>query len=314
MNNQTPMNELAQLMFQGKSDIYPSEHPFRICGALILYNPESSVVKNVQSFIGNIAELLVVDNSDVIQPSTIEELQKLPKVTYINNRGNMGIANALNMAASIAYNKKFQWLLTMDQDSSFIDGGLSLLINDLQISFSLYPNVALITPYHNVVDSFEKETDAKAGLHSITSCMTSGNIIDLEVWKSVGGFEEKLFIDYVDHEYCLRLKKFGKTIIQDDNVALNHKLGDVKTFKFLGRRTASHHNYIRRYYITRNRLYLLNQYFSYQPRLAFRELYGLFAETVKILMQERDKLKKLKSTFRGVKDFLAGHYGKYRYK
>jgi GT2 family glycosyltransferase len=37
--------------------------------------------------------------------------------------------------------------------------------------------------------------------------MSSGNLLNLAAFKQVGAYNESFFIDYVDHEYCLRLKK-----------------------------------------------------------------------------------------------------------
>jgi rhamnosyltransferase len=307
------MENIKHRIIQQEGDKVLISDKLVVIGALILYNPDVSVIDNIQSFISDVAELLIVDNSDKSNPVLVEELKNLPKVRYIDNNGNLGIAKALNIAAAISYNAGFKWMLTMDQDSLFTSDGLSVLICNLHESYKMNPNVALITPQHDVVASKQKLRRQSSKPYPITSCMTSGNIINLDSWKFVGGFKDKLFIDYVDHEYCLRLKTKGKVIMQDDNVVLNHKLGDVQTFAFFGERTASHHNYIRRYYITRNRLYILSSYYLFEPGIALKEVYSLLAETFKIIIKEEDKGKKILSTIRGIKDFFMGHYGKYRY-
>jgi rhamnosyltransferase len=57
--------------------------------------------------------------------------------------------------------------------------------------------------------------------------MTSGNLIHLTAHKIIGGFNEKLFIDYIDHEYCPRLHINGFSVIRANKAMLFHKVGDL---------------------------------------------------------------------------------------
>ena len=41
-------------------------------------------------------------------------------------------------------------------------------------------------------------------------------------------------MDYVDHEFCLRLQKIGYKIIQDDSILLKHNCGNISKHKFFG--------------------------------------------------------------------------------
>ena len=52
--------------------------------------------------------------------------------------------------------------------------------------------------------------------------MTSGSFLNLKVYKEAGPFVDKLFIDYVDFEYCLRLKKKGFKIYKLNNTYMQH--------------------------------------------------------------------------------------------
>jgi len=47
----------------------------------------------------------------------------------------------------------------------------------------------------------------------------------------VGGFEEKLFIDFVDHEYCFKIKMAGHRILQTSSSILLHRIGEAKLEK-----------------------------------------------------------------------------------
>jgi len=279
--------------------------------SVILYNPDVSVIIKIGTYIDYVTEVIVVDNSDIPEIEIINKLKAIPKITYISNNGNLGIAKAMNIACEIGINKGYKWILTMDQDSFFEKDDIFNLIKDLDIVVQRFPNLGILTPSHVTQDG--KLRDTKKEYKIIKFCMASGNLVNLQAWFRVNGFLEKLFIDYVDHEFCLRLRRFNFVIVQTSNSALQHFLGNTETFKFLGvTRTTTHHNHIRRYYITRNRLFMIFKYIYFDPRTSLYETYNLFAETFKLMLKENDRLKKIKSVFRGTRHFLMNKYGKYK--
>nr|WP_241635356.1 hypothetical protein [Fusobacterium gastrosuis] len=131
--------------------------------------------------------------------------------------------------------------------------------------------------------------------------MTSGNFLNLEISKDIGDFEEKFFIDEVDHEYCYKIYKKGYKVLIINNIMLEHNLGNSKKH---GLYWATHHNYIRRYYIVRNRCYMIKKY---KPK---GYITYLLKTTLKIILSENDKKRKLKMTYLGVRDFFHGVSGK----
>ncbi|TEB40741.1 glycosyltransferase family 2 protein, partial [Flavobacterium circumlabens] len=92
-------------------------------------------------------------------------------------------------------------------------------------------NIALYYPDY-IIDGKLYDKSIKEDNEPII-VMTSGNIVNLKIHEKIGGFEEKLFIDYVDIEYCLKLKKEGYSIANLPNVLLQHELGDSKRTSFL---------------------------------------------------------------------------------
>lgn len=70
-----------------------------------------------------------------------------------------------------------------------------------------------------------------------------------------------MFIDEVDTEFCYRSQKAGYKIIEFPNVIMKHSLGDRTYHYFLGRKyNTLNHNAIRKYYITRNKIYMIKKY------------------------------------------------------
>ena len=74
--------------------------------------------------------------------------------------------------------------------------------------------------------------------------------------------------------------------------------------------TFTNHNDTRRYYITRNRLYCWDKYKNIVPNSVKSDKICATKETVKIVLFENDKLKKLKMIAKGIHDYNKDRYGK----
>ena len=77
----------------------------KICGVVVLYNPDDDINNKIKSYINIIDKLFVVDNSNQDNSNI---LKKNKKIEYIWNKGNVGIAKALNIAAEKAYSEKYK--------------------------------------------------------------------------------------------------------------------------------------------------------------------------------------------------------------
>lgn len=283
----------------------------RIAGCIILYNPDTDIVSNIETFAPELAVFIVIDNSPVDHRDMIRRLDPSSNIVYLWSGVNEGIAKALNLACATAMQQQCDWLLTMDQDSRFKPGDFPKLVAAIDIAGKEYPNIGILTPYHDVQEQFRRVPGQR--FTTISGAMTSGNLLSLEAYRRTGPFEEKLFIDYVDHEYCLRLRKNNFAIVQYNEVLLEHALGDFKIKSVFGRKMGvSNHNHIRRYYKVRNGLYTVQKHFSFDKPFGLEILRNLFTDFLKIVVFEKNKLLKTGATIRGVWHFIIGRYGKYR--
>lgn len=92
-----------------------------LAGVVILYDPDDSVVDNIKSYVSYLDILYIIDNSTTSNKNLIEEIHKKFLIQYIPHYENKGIAYSLNEVLNII-NGRYEWLLTMDQDSSFYPG------------------------------------------------------------------------------------------------------------------------------------------------------------------------------------------------
>jgi rhamnosyltransferase len=237
------------------------------------------------------------DNSPKSKNEYVEELRRVKKIEYVTLGRNVGIAKALNDIARMALLKGYQYLLTMDQDSYFtspnLDYMISLLMNDARIG--------IMSPVHCVKNDLPEKVHGES--EEILTTMTSGNLLNLKIWNTLGGFDEKLFIDYVDHEYCLRMNKNGYKVVRANHITLEHTVGDLKPRKFLFWTVRPlNHPPFRLFYQTRNRFYLKKIYGKDFPEYFRRDTKLYWRGIVKVLLYESQKIVKIRMVLKG---FLA---------
>ena len=293
----------------------------KLAACVVLYNPDDTIFENILTYGNYVDKLIVVDNSLKKNNLLIDRLNEVfeSKLIYINNNDNLGIATALNQACDKAIELQFKWILTMDQDSSFInfDHYKKCLEKVQNVN-----NVALLAANtdkegYSTCDKNDCSCNYREDKFSV---ITSANIVNLEYFEEIGRFNDKLFIDMVDYDYCLRIniKKFK--ILYFPDVFVEHKLGEVhlRTNIFTRKKKyKTEHNAQRAYYISRNSLYLSKNYGKYFPK-EFGMLHILnivfIHDVTKILLYEIDKWNKLKAKFIGLYHFIINRYGKYNLK
>lgn len=279
-----------------------------ICGTVVLYNPLENVKDNILSYLDLLDKLYVVDNS--VNQDNQYLLPSSNKIVYINNKDNLGIAKALNIAFERAIKDGYTWVLTMDQDSKFLDDNFEKLISSTKVCQN--DKVAIITPYQVIKT---KRPKPKEKIDYPLEVMTSGNMVRVSAYQKVGGFKDWLFIDCVDIEFCMNLCAHGFLIERHNDILLKHNLGDYKCYHILGHEIqCSNHNYIRRYYMTRNALYIYDMYHEKFSGHCKYIKNGLFYQVRNILFFEKDKYRKLRNMLRGKRDYKRQIKGKYAYK
>jgi len=279
-----------------------------IAGMIVLYHPNiQETIQNIDTYIDDLNLLIVVDNSDT--PSDIKwHLQdRYNNIKYISNKKNLGIARALNIGCDIAMGLNYSWILTMDQDSGFENFSSYLTCFDKLNDTS---NIALVAPNPFCKPSEIQTTKTKCSQTTNSLVLTSGNLLSLCCFEKIGGFTEKLFIDEVDHDYCLRANMLGYSIVLFENIALYHHLGDTTN---KNNKKLKQHNATRHYYMTRNAFYMAEKYHDIYPKkYSYTKIFykTLYRKVFRILRKEDDKLQKLLYVAKGFKDFCIKRYGK----
>ena len=229
----------------------------RIATCVILYNPDDHVEENIKSYISNTEKIYLVDNSETVSNTLKNLVTTSPKLKLIHDGLNEGIAKRLNTVCELALQEQFDFLLTMDQDSYFDNNNISKYINSIA-EFKRKNQVAMFG-----INYQQKSNKVRNGYKTVKLLITSGSIINLSNYKDIGDFDENLFIDFVDTDYCFKSILKGYKIILFPNIYMHHKIGtaskqiSLKTFRSSHR---SIHSGTRLYYMTRNFLFINKKY------------------------------------------------------
>jgi len=274
----------------------------KIDAIIVLYHPDESIIENIKTY-QRVNTIYAVDNSEQYNGDLIEKLKQFKNLIYINNGGNKGIACALNIGANKAIENDTDWLLTMDQDSKFLLDSLNHLKQCLMNQIENNIRIGLVAPSHKKNQYNDVQNELVV--------MTSGNIVNLQAYNNVFGFEEKLFIDAVDYDFCLKLNVAGYKVLQCNRSLLVHQLGESKSFKFFGKTIYSFtHSPIRRYYMSRNALYYWRKYFWKFPIFILRNIIGFQRNWIEIFLFSDNKIEDIKMMLLGFYHYFKNKYYK----
>lgn len=295
------------------STIHPSDGQDTgksVCAVLVSYRPMPEVEKNIALLLDQLAHVVVVDNTPQTQQAALlDHLEQMDRCTVIRNCKNLGIATALNIGIRHAIALGFSWIITFDQDSQICGGYVEGMLATYR-ECSTHSRVGIVFPEYRDACLGHTLPPARSSDGEALVCMTSGALIHAETFIAIGPMEDQLFIDQVDHEYCLRLRSHGMSVIESPRAVLQHSLGHISLHTLLGRPLATaNHRAERRYYVTRNRLLLIKRYWRKDREWVKFDSKNMVMETLTLLLFERNRVKKMLYILRGALDAVLNRLG-----
>lgn len=286
-----------------------------ISAAIVLYNPDlNRLKKNLDSIAPQVNIVYCFNNGSYNLDEIKELLSTYSNVKLIDGKKNLGISYALNRIAEQSIKTNRKWMLALDQDS--------VCPSNMIDQFSRYlkcENTGIICPI--AVDKRRPRRELPKEEYSfIDDTITSGSLINLDIYKRIGGSDEYLFIGLVDDEYCYRLRLNGYQILQVNSVIMDHELGDLTPSRHadfylkLGNRLHSEKikalSYKRKvspmrvYYATRNIIYLSKKYKN-NPTYLFSKKFAM-KNGISNILRSQNKLSVTKAFLDGLKDGQKG--------
>lgn len=251
--------------------------PATVCAVVVTYFPDPEQLQELlESIAGQVEATVIVDNT----PSPgVPELEAIlaavlrPTSHTIRFGENRGVAAAQNAGISWAIERGFGYVLLLDHDSVLSAGMVESLRDTAEHLLTSGVAIAAVGPcYTNPAPERIASILQIGALHVLhLSCpdrgddtavrgdvlISSGTLIPVRAIESIGQLEESLFIDGVDHEWCLRARGRGYSCYVACKAILRHRLGTGAVRYWFGRwRYAPIHSPARHYYMLRNALLL----------------------------------------------------------
>ncbi len=293
---------------------------------VVTFNGADTVARLVDSCVDPsgrlVSPILVIDNDS--SDHTVEVLEGIAVdgIEFMWLARNIGVAAAYNRGLEQALSRGAGWMLMLDQDSIC---GPAMLKRLRATARRLEREDCRIGAVCPLVSSFEHpdcihlpyrwgrrglETVAYISndqdqLIKIDSCLTSGTLYNVHALEDIGGFREDYFIDFVDHECHLRLRKKGWGIWWDVVPRLYHRLGRIQRDTDQG--LWIEHEPVRYYYMARNMLDGHYRFGGMVPTIHF--LRELLRHMVRIFRYGKSPYRSSYFIMKGIGHAICGRFG-----
>lgn len=270
----------------------------KVAAGIVLYNPDIDRLKeNLKSVSEQVDKVFFVDNASSNLKELEEMLKEFSRWDLIVNKKNEGIAEALNQLFRAAEKAGYEWLLTLDDDSVCDQNMVSSLLRYTQDE-----EAGIICP-KAVDDKMQAEQEKNAvSLEKVDDCITAGSLTSVEAWRKIGGFDSRMFIDFVDIEYCLRLRVKGYKILRVNDTCVHQQYGNITgSFSIFGKKFYLFgYSPTRIYYSVRNQIYYIKKH--HKNISTVKQILYLAGYIGKRLVFENNRAKSFIAVCRGIKD------------
>lgn len=280
----------------------------KLAASVILYNFDLNIINNIIFMSKIFDKIFVFDNSDSIHDTNqVNWFENTPSIEYLKANNNKGLAYGLNVNCKRALREKYNWIMLLDQDG-VVSAEMIEEMKKFIIEKNEKNNLGAVGP---IIEDRQRRKPKQKGQKNQDVLITSGMVINLEAFIKVGMFNKKLFLDYVDYDYCLRLKNKGYKVLQNLNAILQHNIYD-KTI-IIDEYKVDKLSSIRYYYASRNFLYMMKEYKREENFICKEKevMKWLFSHMV---MYDTQRGSKLLAILLGMVDYKMNSYGKCKWK
>ncbi|MGA7937860.1 MAG: glycosyltransferase family 2 protein [Kovacikia sp.] len=273
-----------------------------------------------------VRQILVVDNSHERSPlSSSHQLD--PTILVWFHPENIGIAGGLERAIAWASQQNYDFLWTFDQDSVPAPDCLELLIEAYTDRARAGHEIGILAP--QAIDARTGEVikpslflgDRFRGFqppdpalpYKCDAPITSGSLVWMKAAEQIPPPDPDLFIDGIDLDYGLRLRKAGFYHWVIPAALMYHRFGTPLQVELFGKKKALQlYSPLRYYYICRNQTYLELRHSEGWHRFtcSLRRVRYLLLTLGIILVFDDLKLQKIYACLGGTYDGFLGKLGK----
>lgn len=307
----------------------------RIASITVAFNPDPARLAQQLAAVRNqVDEIIIVDNASAPSlansldcPEIVAVLGNAPHIEVVELHENGGIACGFNVGIELARSRGAGFVLLLDHDSIPAADMVSKLVAGYirAIGESGATSVAAVGP--QIIDSRDahefpfirlgwlrnQHIRCVDGQESLVACdllISSGTLIPIDAFDKIGRFDESLFIDNVDLEWCCRARRGQFSLFGVCEAELDHRLGDQRRV-VLSQLFIVVHSPLRMYYQTRNRILLYRR--GYVPlKWKLKDMLRMAARFVAVILFVAPRLDYLRMTVLAIRDGVANRGGRLR--
>lgn len=233
----------------------------RIAAIIVAYKPSADFVIRTLALSPQFHRVWVIDNDDLTTYASYEALEAT-NVTHVRIGRNRGLAAAQNVGVDLAHEEGFHWIVLLDQDTE-LPATFAAVTQAAILKANTDPTIALFAPEYEDHGLTYKE--AGSGYRPIKFAIASGSIIRTSIYRAVGGMDTRLFIDYVDYDFCFKLTSNHVRLLSLP-VKIRHTVGNLTKHRLLfWQVTTSNHAAPRLFSAGRNLTILTKRYWAHRP-------------------------------------------------
>jgi rhamnosyltransferase len=296
----------------------------KIAAVVVGYMPEVDVLdKLLVSLSAQVNMLIFLDNGGAAE-ILMNAPSEMKSLVRIDMGGNKGLGAALNVGFDLAVKAGMDFVVTFDQDShaepdliqrldaamghAKIKDSKTIAVSPAffdrrdgkKINFPFYQSVAgVIKPVF--------KSDDEHGLVRADALITSGMFISTQAWKEGIKYDEGMFVDFTDTEWCFRVRDKGYNLYGCLDIEMGHALSDAPPVKIFGL-SFFRYSPVRRYFFFRNTVAVCRMAHTpncWKKRLSVALILRFFVN----LVIDTDKTQSLKMMVRGIRHGLRNSLG-----
>ncbi|AWB95924.1 hypothetical protein DCE93_09815 [Agromyces badenianii] len=264
----------------------------RVTAVVPTYHPDPGVRARLHALARQVDQVIVVDDGS--GPSADAFLDGIAAEGFVVERlpRNAGIAAALNAGVRLALAGGSDYVVNLDQDTDLPSGYVETALAQFARANPVTRLGVVCVDAVNGAPALPTWVSPE-GFGLVPEAIQTGFVISRECLEVSGLFDERLVIDCVDTEFCLRIRDRGFRIAVAEGTDIRHSIGrraELRPFGIPMRHangrlaTYQYHSPFRRYYIARNNIDLIFRYVGKRPRwvasVVKREMGGMIVSMV----------------------------------
>ena len=209
------------------------------CLIIVTYNkiPNFEVIyKSIEK--NNISMVIIVDNSFENEIATSIESSILSNFksffSVIRNIHNFGIAKGINIGLKKAIEMNYNYAFLLDDDAIVHENFFEYEFKMIKFLEKTETKIGGVCPIVcNDLRYLNKKFNFKNEIDLCKRIITSGVLINTNIVKELGGYDETYFMEYADVDFYTRMEKYGYKFFRINQVLVIQDFGRTLSNKSL---------------------------------------------------------------------------------